>query len=146
MLLIPIIITIVIVSVYRVLSILFRSFPAGELRLSEIRRPAQATRLARVGAACEPRPSASVATLCRWLLALGFLAVWAPLSTSAHCAQVPFLETLRSPWGCLWRTVLWSDPFAVLDKRSRHLGADGVYLDDLTDMDPEVAALYFPKK
>lgn len=31
------------------------------------------------------------------------------------------------------------------DKRSRHLGADGVYLDDLTEMDPEVAALYFPK-
>uniref|UniRef100_A0A8C0LW09 phosphatidate phosphatase n=1 Tax=Canis lupus dingo TaxID=286419 RepID=A0A8C0LW09_CANLU len=31
------------------------------------------------------------------------------------------------------------------NKRSRHLGADGVYLDDLTDMDPEVAALYFPK-
>ncbi|KAF7247888.1 Phosphatidate phosphatase LPIN1 [Varanus komodoensis] len=31
------------------------------------------------------------------------------------------------------------------DKRSRHLGADGVYLDDLTDMEPEVAALYFPK-
>lgn len=37
-------------------------------------------------------------------------------------------------------------PFPLLDKRSRHLGADGVYLDDLTDMDPEVAALYFPKK
>ncbi|OWK10577.1 hypothetical protein Celaphus_00005306 [Cervus elaphus hippelaphus] len=36
-----------------------------------------------------------------------------------------------------------SDP---THKRSRHLGADGVYLDDLTDMDPEVAALYFPKK
>lgn len=32
------------------------------------------------------------------------------------------------------------------DKRSRHLGEDGVYLDDLTGMDPEVAALYFPKK
>uniref|UniRef100_A0A8C6KNL4 phosphatidate phosphatase n=1 Tax=Nothobranchius furzeri TaxID=105023 RepID=A0A8C6KNL4_NOTFU len=31
------------------------------------------------------------------------------------------------------------------DKRSRHLGADGVYLDDLTDLEPEVAALYFPK-
>ncbi|EHB11775.1 Lipin-1 [Heterocephalus glaber] len=31
------------------------------------------------------------------------------------------------------------------DKRSRHLGADGVYLDELTDMDPEVAALYFPR-
>jgi len=35
---------------------------------------------------------------------------------------------------------------SLTDKRSRHLGADGVYLDDLTDMDPEVAALYFPKK
>uniref|UniRef100_A0A8B9DIM9 phosphatidate phosphatase n=1 Tax=Anser cygnoides TaxID=8845 RepID=A0A8B9DIM9_ANSCY len=34
---------------------------------------------------------------------------------------------------------------SLTDKRSRHLGADGVYLDDLTDMDPEVAALYFPK-
>uniref|UniRef100_F7A6W0 Lipin 1 n=1 Tax=Monodelphis domestica TaxID=13616 RepID=F7A6W0_MONDO len=31
------------------------------------------------------------------------------------------------------------------DKRNRHLGSDGVYLDDLPDMDPEVAALYFPK-
>ncbi|XP_057678802.1 phosphatidate phosphatase LPIN1 [Corythoichthys intestinalis] len=31
------------------------------------------------------------------------------------------------------------------DKRSRHLGADGVYLDDLTELEPEVAALYFPK-
>ncbi|XP_023389374.1 phosphatidate phosphatase LPIN1 [Pteropus vampyrus] len=36
-------------------------------------------------------------------------------------------------------------PARKKDKRSRHLGADGVYLDDLTDMDPEVAALYFPK-
>ncbi|XP_060769846.1 phosphatidate phosphatase LPIN1 isoform X2 [Neoarius graeffei] len=31
------------------------------------------------------------------------------------------------------------------DKRSRHLGADGVYLDDITELEPEVAALYFPK-
>ncbi|KAI4895716.1 hypothetical protein NFI96_026583 [Prochilodus magdalenae] len=31
------------------------------------------------------------------------------------------------------------------DKRSRHLGSDGVYLDDITELDPEVAALYFPK-
>ncbi|KAM5164059.1 phosphatidate phosphatase LPIN1 isoform 2-T3 [Mantella aurantiaca] len=31
------------------------------------------------------------------------------------------------------------------DKRSRHLGTDGVYLDDITCMDPEIAALYFPK-
>uniref|UniRef100_A0AAR2M3R6 phosphatidate phosphatase n=1 Tax=Pygocentrus nattereri TaxID=42514 RepID=A0AAR2M3R6_PYGNA len=32
------------------------------------------------------------------------------------------------------------------DKRSRHLGSDGVYLDDLTELEPEVAALYFPKR
>ena len=44
------------------------------------------------------------------------------------------------------KTVLRPDPCALADKRSRHLGADGVYLDDLTDMDPEDAALYFPKK
>ncbi|XP_048453249.1 phosphatidate phosphatase LPIN1 isoform X2 [Rhincodon typus] len=30
-------------------------------------------------------------------------------------------------------------------KRSRHLGTDGVYLDDITEMNPEIAALYFPK-
>ncbi|XP_067840384.1 phosphatidate phosphatase LPIN1 isoform X2 [Heptranchias perlo] len=36
-------------------------------------------------------------------------------------------------------------PSKKKDKRSRHLGADGVYLDDITEMDPEVAALYFPK-
>ncbi|XP_062407015.1 phosphatidate phosphatase LPIN1 [Sardina pilchardus] len=31
------------------------------------------------------------------------------------------------------------------DKRNRHLGSDGVYLEDLTELEPEVAALYFPK-
>ncbi|XP_031435992.1 phosphatidate phosphatase LPIN1 isoform X2 [Clupea harengus] len=31
------------------------------------------------------------------------------------------------------------------DKRSQHLGSDGVYLDDITALEPEVAALYFPK-
>ncbi|KAG7271820.1 hypothetical protein CRUP_017897 [Coryphaenoides rupestris] len=30
-------------------------------------------------------------------------------------------------------------------KRSQHLGPTGIYLDDLTTLDPEVAALYFPK-
>uniref|UniRef100_A0AAX7TM80 phosphatidate phosphatase n=1 Tax=Astatotilapia calliptera TaxID=8154 RepID=A0AAX7TM80_ASTCA len=30
-------------------------------------------------------------------------------------------------------------------KRSRHLGSDGIYLDDITELEPEVAALYFPK-
>uniref|UniRef100_A0A673CGK5 phosphatidate phosphatase n=1 Tax=Sphaeramia orbicularis TaxID=375764 RepID=A0A673CGK5_9TELE len=29
--------------------------------------------------------------------------------------------------------------------RSRHLGSDGIYLDDITELEPEVAALYFPK-
>nr|XP_057913467.1 phosphatidate phosphatase LPIN1 isoform X2 [Doryrhamphus excisus] len=36
-------------------------------------------------------------------------------------------------------------PSKKKDKRSRHLGTDGVYLDDITDLEPEVAALYFPK-
>ncbi|XP_077409638.1 phosphatidate phosphatase LPIN1 [Vanacampus margaritifer] len=36
-------------------------------------------------------------------------------------------------------------PSKKKDKRSRHLGDDGVYLDDLTELEPEVAALYFPK-
>uniref|UniRef100_A0A4W3I5P5 phosphatidate phosphatase n=1 Tax=Callorhinchus milii TaxID=7868 RepID=A0A4W3I5P5_CALMI len=36
-------------------------------------------------------------------------------------------------------------PSKKKDKRSHHLGADGVYLDDITELDPEVAALYFPK-
>ncbi|XP_066558690.1 phosphatidate phosphatase LPIN2 isoform X2 [Amia ocellicauda] len=30
-------------------------------------------------------------------------------------------------------------------KRSQHLGPTDIYLDDLTNLDPEVAALYFPK-
>lgn len=34
----------------------------------------------------------------------------------------------------------------VTDKRSRHLGSDGIYLDDITELEPEVAALYFPKR
>ncbi|CAN9506928.1 unnamed protein product [Ophioblennius macclurei] len=31
------------------------------------------------------------------------------------------------------------------EKRSQHLGTDGIYLDDITELEPEVAALYFPK-
>uniref|UniRef100_A0AAR2JYS8 phosphatidate phosphatase n=1 Tax=Pygocentrus nattereri TaxID=42514 RepID=A0AAR2JYS8_PYGNA len=37
------------------------------------------------------------------------------------------------------------DAETTANKRSRHLGSDGVYLDDLTELEPEVAALYFPK-
>lgn len=36
-------------------------------------------------------------------------------------------------------------PSKKKDKRNHHLGSDGVYLDDLTELEPEVAALYFPK-
>lgn len=35
---------------------------------------------------------------------------------------------------------------STADKRSRHLGSDGIYLDDITDLEPEVVALYFPKR
>uniref|UniRef100_A0A3B3ZT44 Phosphatidate phosphatase n=1 Tax=Periophthalmus magnuspinnatus TaxID=409849 RepID=A0A3B3ZT44_9GOBI len=36
-------------------------------------------------------------------------------------------------------------PSKKKEKRSQHLGTDGVYLDDITELEPEVAALYFPK-
>lgn len=36
-------------------------------------------------------------------------------------------------------------PSKKKEKRSRHLGSDGIYLDDITGLEPEVAALYFPK-
>lgn len=34
----------------------------------------------------------------------------------------------------------------VVGKRNHHLGPTDIYLDDLTMLDPEVAALYFPKR
>uniref|UniRef100_A0A674E9Z9 phosphatidate phosphatase n=1 Tax=Salmo trutta TaxID=8032 RepID=A0A674E9Z9_SALTR len=34
----------------------------------------------------------------------------------------------------------------VVSKRSQHLGPSDIYLDDLSNLDPEVAALYFPPK
>ncbi|XP_059898551.1 LOW QUALITY PROTEIN: phosphatidate phosphatase LPIN1-like [Gadus macrocephalus] len=36
-------------------------------------------------------------------------------------------------------------PSKKKDKRSCHLGSDGIYLDDITELEPEKAALYFPK-
>lgn len=36
-------------------------------------------------------------------------------------------------------------PSKKKEKRSQHLGTDGIYLDDITQLEPEVAALYFPK-
>ncbi|XP_047378314.1 phosphatidate phosphatase LPIN1 isoform X3 [Sciurus carolinensis] len=59
---------------------------------------------------------------------------------------LPVAEELKAPAASAAPTASKMDsPSRKRDKRSRHLGADGVYLDDLTDMDPEVAALYFPK-
>ncbi|NXQ98057.1 LPIN1 phosphatase, partial [Sagittarius serpentarius] len=64
-------------------------------------------------------------------------------------AAVPLLtanEEIKQAAACSAQAAGKIDsPSRKKDKRSRHLGADGVYLDDLTDMDPEVAALYFPK-
>ncbi|XP_018551631.1 phosphatidate phosphatase LPIN1 isoform X1 [Lates calcarifer] len=48
-------------------------------------------------------------------------------------------ETMSRPFG---KT---DSPSKRKDKRSRHLGSDGIYLDDITELEPEVAALYFPK-
>ncbi|XP_033612126.1 phosphatidate phosphatase LPIN1 isoform X2 [Fukomys damarensis] len=62
-------------------------------------------------------------------------------------AALPVLVTEESkpPAAGTAQTANRTDSPQRKDKRSRHLGADGVYLDELTDMDPEVAALYFPK-
>ncbi|XP_048660752.1 phosphatidate phosphatase LPIN1 isoform X5 [Marmota marmota marmota] len=64
----------------------------------------------------------------------------------AAAPPLPMVEELKAPAASAVPTASKTDsPSRKRDKRSRHLGADGVYLDDLTDMDPEVAALYFPK-
>ncbi|XP_010590226.1 phosphatidate phosphatase LPIN1 isoform X1 [Loxodonta africana] len=64
----------------------------------------------------------------------------------AAAPPLPTSEEHKPPSANLAQTASKTDsPSRKKDKRSRHLGADGVYLDDLTDMDPEVAALYFPK-
>uniref|UniRef100_A0A452GSP8 phosphatidate phosphatase n=1 Tax=Gopherus agassizii TaxID=38772 RepID=A0A452GSP8_9SAUR len=64
----------------------------------------------------------------------------------AVAPSLPANEEIKQAAACLVQQANKIDsPSRKKDKRSRHLGADGVYLDDLTDMDPEVAALYFPK-
>ncbi|XP_042730433.1 phosphatidate phosphatase LPIN1 isoform X2 [Lagopus leucura] len=67
-------------------------------------------------------------------------------SAGAAVLSLPANEDIKQAAACSAQAVGKMDsPSRKKDKRSRHLGADGVYLDDLTDMDPEVAALYFPK-
>uniref|UniRef100_A0A8C0X4V6 LNS2/PITP domain-containing protein n=1 Tax=Castor canadensis TaxID=51338 RepID=A0A8C0X4V6_CASCN len=63
----------------------------------------------------------------------------------AAAPPLPMAEELKRPAASTTQMATKLDSPRKKDKRSRHLGADGVYLDDLTDMDPEVAALYFPK-
>ncbi|KAF1376514.1 hypothetical protein PFLUV_G00212280 [Perca fluviatilis] len=58
---------------------------------------------------------------------------------AATCMMSDTEETMCRPPG---KT---DSPSKRKDKRSRHLGADGIYLDDITELEPEVAALYFPK-
>lgn len=57
----------------------------------------------------------------------------------AACTIADMEETTPRPQG---KT---DSPSKRKDKRSRHLGSDGIYLDDITELEPEVAALYFPK-
>ncbi|KFP76790.1 Phosphatidate phosphatase LPIN1, partial [Apaloderma vittatum] len=67
-------------------------------------------------------------------------------SPGAAVPPLPANEEIKQAAACSAQPAGKTDsPSRRKEKRSRHLGADGVYLDDLTDMDPEVAALYFPK-
>ncbi|XP_037305802.2 phosphatidate phosphatase LPIN1 isoform X2 [Pungitius pungitius] len=58
---------------------------------------------------------------------------------AAACATSYAEDTMSRPPG---KT---DSPSKRQDRRSRHLGSDGIYLDDITELEPEVAALYFPK-
>ncbi|XP_028845463.1 phosphatidate phosphatase LPIN1 isoform X2 [Denticeps clupeoides] len=51
----------------------------------------------------------------------------------------------QSPSSCSRPISKTDSPSKRRDKRSHHLGSDGIYLDDITELEPEVAALYFPK-
>ncbi|OPJ73575.1 phosphatidate phosphatase LPIN1 isoform A [Patagioenas fasciata monilis] len=67
-------------------------------------------------------------------------------SPGAAVPPLPASEEIKQAAACSAQSAGKTDsPSRKKDKRSRHLGADGVYLDDLPDMEPEVAALYFPK-
>ncbi|XP_034965721.2 phosphatidate phosphatase LPIN1 isoform X2 [Zootoca vivipara] len=65
----------------------------------------------------------------------------------AAAPPLPANEEVKQAMACLAQPTSskTDSPSRKKDKRCRHLGADGVYLDDITDMEPEVAALYFPK-
>ncbi|XP_061523200.1 phosphatidate phosphatase LPIN1 isoform X1 [Phycodurus eques] len=71
----------------------------------------------------------------------------AEMESLTACSVAPsiipdHLDQDRSRGSPIRRT---DSPSKRKEKRSQHLGADGVYLDDITELEPEVAALYFPK-
>ncbi|XP_028291158.1 phosphatidate phosphatase LPIN1 isoform X2 [Gouania willdenowi] len=68
----------------------------------------------------------------------------ADMEALAACSASHFhhLDESRSGGSPIRKT---DSPSKRKEKRSQHLGADGVYLDDITELEPEVAALYFPK-
>ncbi|XP_077420288.1 phosphatidate phosphatase LPIN1 isoform X3 [Vanacampus margaritifer] len=71
----------------------------------------------------------------------------AEMESLTTCSEAPsilpdHLEEGRNRGSPIRRT---DSPSKRKEKRSQHLGADGVYLDDITELEPEVAALYFPK-
>ncbi|XP_068197875.1 phosphatidate phosphatase LPIN1 isoform X2 [Antennarius striatus] len=68
------------------------------------------------------------------------------LTTETHTAEgaaAPMMPDLEEKTSCPPGKT--DSPSKRKDRRSRHLGSDGIYLDDITELEPEVAALYFPK-
>ncbi|XP_047244599.1 phosphatidate phosphatase LPIN1 isoform X1 [Girardinichthys multiradiatus] len=63
--------------------------------------------------------------------------------TAARDTDLLRLTEIEETMACPPRKT--DSPSKKNDKRSRHLGSDGIYLDDITELEPEVAALYFPK-
>lgn len=81
------------------------------------------------------------------LLSKGTWSVWCRLTTESFSSPYNLFWSVGEfeTWTVMWPNKgCWSCPSA--EKRSQHLGTDGVYLDDLTELEPEVAALYFPKR
>uniref|UniRef100_A0AAX7VQQ8 phosphatidate phosphatase n=1 Tax=Astatotilapia calliptera TaxID=8154 RepID=A0AAX7VQQ8_ASTCA len=71
-----------------------------------------------------------------------------PVSSSTHFRAISDMGTLCSPVPPLDKDTEENRNGHIVreqEKRSQHLGADGIYLDDITELEPEVAALYFPK-
>uniref|UniRef100_A0AAQ5Y5R2 phosphatidate phosphatase n=1 Tax=Amphiprion ocellaris TaxID=80972 RepID=A0AAQ5Y5R2_AMPOC len=69
------------------------------------------------------------------------------LSQTSHSASHSCVNQRRHQWSCR-SSLIWASVFTyqyVTGKRNHHLGPTDIYLDDLTTLDPEVAALYFPK-